>query len=109
MGGVVSARKAQYFEPRYEGDKKPSARVAPGRTGSDIFPDKKASAPAAAAAPSHKGVRTKPRNRSIVGGREPLGLFEPKGPHFHKEPVVDKSWNSVPVGQSLPGYFSQPY
>ena len=45
--------------------------------------------------------------RSIVG-REPLGLFEPKGPHFHKEPVVDKSWNSVPVGQSLPGYFSQP-
>ena len=57
----------------------------------------------------HKGVRTKPRNRSIVaGGREPLGLFEPKGPHFHKEPVVDKSWNSVPVGQSLPGYYSQP-
>ena len=55
----------------------------------------------------HKGVRTKPRNRSIAG-REPLGLFEPKGPHFHKEPVVDKSWNSVPVGQSLPGYFSQP-
>ena len=31
----------------------------------------------------HKGVRTKPRNRSIVtGGREPLGLFEPNGPHF---------------------------
>ena len=29
----------------------------------------------------HKGVRTKPRNRSIAG-REPLGLFEPKGPHF---------------------------
>ena len=55
----------------------------------------------------HKGVRTKPRNRSIAG-REPLGLFEPKGPHFHKEPVVDKSWNSVPVGQSLPGYYSQP-
>ena len=51
MGGVVSARKAQYFEPKYES--KPSARVAPGRTGSDIFPDKKASAPAAAAAPSH--------------------------------------------------------
>ena len=36
MGGVVSARKAQYFEPKYES--KPSARVAPGRTGSDIFP-----------------------------------------------------------------------
>lgn len=206
MGGVVSARKAQYFEPRYEGDKKPGARVAPGRTGSDIFPDKKAdAAPVAPAAGSselhtilckltakpgkgaevyryfqeklmprfqkepdtlvyachaqannpdiiwiyetytskaafekhgkiytkkvhaeleelltgppedivmkpaaiHKGVRTNPRNRSIVG-REPLGLFEPKGPHFHKEPVVDKSWNSVPVGQSLPGYFSQP-
>ena len=30
----------------------------------------------------HKGVRTKPRNRSIVAGREPLGLFEPNGPHF---------------------------
>ena len=43
-----------------------------------------------------------------MAGREPLGLFEPKGPHFHKEPVVDKSWNSVPVGQSLPGYYSQP-
>ena len=56
----------------------------------------------------HKGVRTKPRNRSIVAGREPLGLFEPNGPHFRKEPVVDKSWNSVPVGQSLPGYVSQP-
>ena len=152
MGGVVSARKAQYFEPKYES--KPSARVAPGRTGSDIFPDKKAAsdAPVAPAAGSelytilckltakpgkgaevyryfhaeldelltgppedivmkpaaiHKGVRTKPRNRSIAG-REPLGLFEPKGPHFHKEPVVDKSWNSVPVGQSLPGYYSQP-
>ena len=73
MGGVVSARKAQYFEPKYES--KPSARVAPGRT---------------------------------IAGREPLSLFEPKGPHFHKEPVVDKSWNSVPVGQSLPGYYSQP-
>ena len=56
MGGVVSARKAQYFEPKYES--KPSA--------------------------------------------------QPNGPHFHKEPVVDKSWNSVPVGQSLPGYYSQP-
>ena len=33
----------------------------------------------------HKGVRTKPRNRSIVTGREPLGLFEPNGPHFPKE------------------------
>ena len=182
MGGVVSARKAQYFEPKYES--KPSARVAPGRTGSDIFPDKKAAsdAPVAPAAGSelytiigkatakpgkgaefyryfqeklmptfqkepdtlvyachvqadnpdliwiyetytskaafekhgkiytkkvhaelealltgppedivmkpaaiHKGVRTKPRNRSIVAGREPLGLFEPNGPHFPKE------------------------
>ena len=45
----MSARKAQYFEPKYES--KPSARVAPGRTGSDIFPDKKASAPAPAAPP----------------------------------------------------------
>ena len=52
MGGVVSARKAQYFEPKYES--KPSARVAPGRTGSDIFPDKKAAsdAPVAPAAGS---------------------------------------------------------
>ena len=54
MGGVVSARKAQYFEPKYES--KPSARVAPGRTGSDIFPDKKASAPAAAAPPQGAGT-----------------------------------------------------
>ena len=53
MGGVVSARKAQYFEPKYES--KPSARVAPGRTGSDIFPDKKAASdvPVAPAAGAH--------------------------------------------------------
>ena len=30
-------------------------------------------------------------------------------PTFQKEPdTLDKSWNSVPVGQSLPGYYSQP-
>ena len=90
MGGVVSARKAQYFEPKYES--KPSARVAPGRTGSDIFPDKKASAPAAA--PPHD-AGTGSELYTIIGkatakpgkGAEFYRYFQEKlMPTFQKEP-----------------------
>jgi len=90
MGGVVSARKAQYFEPKYES--KPSARVAPGRTGSDIFPDKKAASPAAA--PPHD-AGTGSELYTIIGkatakpgkGAEFYRYFQEKlMPTFQKEP-----------------------
>ena len=114
MGGVVSARKAQYFEPRYEGDKKPSARVAPGRTGSDIFPDKKASAPAAAAAPSQ--ARGDPQGRADEAP-QPINCRREGAARVVRtegSPLPQgacgrqKLEQRVPVGQSLPGYFSQP-
>ena len=87
MGGVVSARKAQYFEPKYES--KPSARVAPGRTGSDIFPDKKAAsdAPVAPAAGSELYTIIGKATAKPGKGAEFYRYFQEKlMPTFQKEP-----------------------
>ena len=88
MGGVVSARKAQYFEPKYE-SKPSSARVAPGRTGSDIFPDKKAAsdAPVAPAAGSELHTILCKLTAKPGKGAEVYRYFQEKlMPKFQKEP-----------------------
>ena len=87
MGGVVSARKAQYFEPKYES--KPSARVAPGRTGSDIFPDKKADAAPVAPATGSSELYTVIGKATAKPGKgaEFYRYFQEKlMPTFQKEP-----------------------
>ena len=87
MGGVVSARKAQYFEPKYES--KPSARVAPGRTGSDIFPDKKADAAPVAPATGSSELYTVIGKATAKPGKgaEFYRYFQDKlMPTFQKEP-----------------------
>ena len=111
MGGVVSARKAQYFEPKYES--KPSARVAPGRTGSDIFPDKKAAsdAPVAPAAGSELYTILCKLTAKPGKGAEVYRYFQEKlMPKFQKEPdTLISVWKSTSVFRVHRQFFTKSF